>query len=101
MRKNKNKKKKAIFFLVLIPLIIILLLFGWFLTIVFEGEEPLVAIEPLPEFLSGGQKFTLRISDAKRGLKKVEIITNQEGRKTTLLEKKFPFEGFLNRVKML
>jgi murein DD-endopeptidase MepM/ murein hydrolase activator NlpD len=97
MRKNKNKKKKAIFFLVLIPLIIILLLFGWFLTIVFEGEKPLVAIEPLPEFLSGGQKFTLRISDAKRGLKKVQVITSQEGRKTTLLEKKFPFEGFLNR----
>ena len=67
MRKNKNKKK-AIFFLVVIPLIIILLLFGWFLTIVFEGEKPLVAIEPLPEFLSGGQKFTLRISDQKRGL---------------------------------
>lgn len=97
MRKNKNKKKKAIFFLVFIPLIIILFLFGWFLTIVFEGEKPLVTLEPLPEFLSGGQKFTFRISDAKRGLKKVQIITNQEGRKTTLLEKKFPFEGFLNR----
>ena len=95
MRKNKNKK--AIFFLILIPLIIILLLFGWFLTIVFEGEKPLVAIEPLPEFLSGGQKFTIRMSDAKRGLKKVQIITDQEGRKITLLEKKFPFEGFLNR----
>ncbi|MGD8983823.1 MAG: M23 family metallopeptidase [Desulfobacteraceae bacterium] len=97
MRKNKNKKKKAIFFLVLIPLIIILFLFGWFLTIVFEGEKPLVALEPLPEFLSGGQKFTFRISDAKRGLKKVQVSANQEGRKITLVEKKFPFEGFLNR----
>jgi murein DD-endopeptidase MepM/ murein hydrolase activator NlpD len=97
MRKNKNKKKKAIFFLVLIPLIIILFLFGWFLTIVFEGEKPLVTLEPLPEFLSGGQKFTFRISDAKRGLKKVQVSANQEGRKITLVEKKFPFEGFLNR----
>ena len=80
MRKNKNKKKKAIFFLVLIPLIIILFLFGWFLTIVFEGEKPLVTLEPLPEFISGGQKFTIRISDMKRGLKKVEVSANQEGR---------------------
>ncbi len=96
MRKNKNKKKKAIFFIVLIPLIIILFLFGWFLTIVFEGEKPLVTLKPLPEFISGGQKFTFRISDAKRGLKKVQVSANQEGRKITLVEKKFPFEGFLN-----
>ncbi len=97
MRKNKNKKKKVIYSLALISLIIILLLFGWFLAIVFEGEKPLVSLEPLPEFLSGGQKFTFRIRDTKRGLKKVQVSANQEGRKITLLEKKFPFEGFLNR----
>jgi murein DD-endopeptidase MepM/ murein hydrolase activator NlpD len=97
MRKNKNKKKRVIYTFALIPIILILLLFGWFLTLVFEGEKPLVSFEPLPEFLSGGQKFIFRISDAKRGLKKVEVIANQEGRKVILLEKKFPFEGLLNR----
>jgi murein DD-endopeptidase MepM/ murein hydrolase activator NlpD len=97
MRKNKNKKRRVIYTFALISIIIILLLFGWFLTLVFEGEKPLVSFEPLPEFLSGGQKFTFRMSDAKRGLKKVQVIANQEGRKITLLEKKFPFEGFLNR----
>ena len=95
MRKKKNKK--LLYLLALTPIIIILILFAWFLTIVFEGERPQVSLEPQPEFLSGGQKFTFRISDMKRGLKRVEVSANQEGRKITLLEKKFLFKGLLNR----
>jgi len=97
MTRNKTRKKKIIYSLALIPLIIILLLFGWFFTIFFEGEKPVVSLEPLPEFISGSQKFTFRVSDKKRGLRKLEVRANQEGREITLLEKKFPFKGFLNR----
>ena len=97
MTKNKTRRKKIIYSLALIPLIIILLMFGWFFTIFFEGEKPVVSLEPLPEFISGSQKFTFRMSDMKRGLKRIEVRANQEGREITLLEKKFPFKGFLNR----
>ena len=92
-----RKKKRILYPLTLIPLIIILFLFGWFFTIIFEGEKPSAALQPLSEFLSGGQKFTLKISDMKRGLKKVKVNVSQEGREITLLEKIFPFEGLLNR----
>jgi len=97
MTRNKTRRKKIIYSLALIPLIIILLLFGWFFTIFFEGEKPVVSLEPLPEFISGSQKFTFRMSDMKRGLKRIEVRANQEGREITLLDKKFPFKGFLNR----
>ncbi len=90
-------KKKGRYFLAVIPLIIILGLFGWFFAQIFEGEKPTVTIEPLPEYLSGEQIFTLKISDTKRGLKYLRVTFEKEGREIILLEKEFPFEGLLNQ----
>ena len=89
--------KKSSYTLIVIPLLIILLLFAWFLTIVFEGEKPLITIKPLPEFLSGSQKFTLNIKDTKRGIKRLKVIVNQEGREMNISEETYPFQGLLNR----
>jgi murein DD-endopeptidase MepM/ murein hydrolase activator NlpD len=91
------KNKKISCYLTLIPIAIILCLFIWLFTIIFEGEKPLVRLEPLPEFLSKKQTFTLNVSDLKRGLKEINITYNQGGSKVTLFEQKFPFEGLLNR----
>ena len=91
------KDKKTIYFVVLIPFGIICLLFVWLFSIVFEGEKPLITIKPLPDFLSEGQKFTLNISDMKRGIKRLKVFVNQEGREITISEETFPFQGLLNR----
>ncbi len=91
------KKKKNLYFVVLIPLAIICLLFVWLFSIVFEGEKPLITIEPLSEYLSGSQKFILKISDMKRGVKRLRVFVNQGGREITIFEKTFPFQGLLNR----
>jgi hypothetical protein len=91
------KIKKIIYSLTLIPLIIILILFGWFFTVVFEGEKPAISLSPLPEFLSRGQKFSLKVTDKKRGLRTVKVTINQEGREVHVLEEKFPFRGLMNR----
>jgi len=91
------KNKKTIYTLISIPLLIVFLLFAWLFSIVFEGEKPLITIKPLPEFLSGSQKFTLNISDMKRGIKRLKVFVNQEGREITISEETFPFQGLLNR----
>jgi murein DD-endopeptidase MepM/ murein hydrolase activator NlpD len=91
------KSKKPIFVLALIPVIIIVFLIGWFFITTFEGEKPVVSLQPLPEFFSKIQKFNLSIVDQKRGLKRLKISVKQEGREINVLEKKFPFEGLLNR----
>ena len=69
---------------------IILALFIWFFTIIFEGEKPTVTLIPQPEFLSAGQKFTLKLSDMKRGLKRlkvsVEHFSGQEITDASLVE---------------
>jgi murein DD-endopeptidase MepM/ murein hydrolase activator NlpD len=92
------KKNRLSSYLILIPLAIILCLFIWLFTVIFEGEKPIVSLEPLPEFLSKKQMFTINISDLKRGLKELKVIYNQGGNDVTLFEQKFPFEGFLNRA---
>jgi hypothetical protein len=91
-----RNRKTRLYLLAVIPLIIIAGLLGWFIAQIFEGERPLVSIEPLPEFLSGEQTFRIEITDMKRGLKKLKVNLEKEGREIILLEKKFPFEGFLN-----
>ena len=91
-----HKNKKLIYSLTLIPSILILLLFGWLFTVCFEGEKPLINLQPLPEFLSEKQAFTVNISDKKRGLKSLKVSVNQEGREIIVFEKKFPFKGLLN-----
>ena len=71
-------------------------LLGWFLSVIFEGEKPLIVLQPLPEFISENQQFTLMVSDKKRGLKKLDVFVNQEGREVIVFEKTFSFEGLFN-----
>lgn len=91
------KNKKITYSLTLIPLVIILGLFVWLFTIIFEGEKPVVTLDPRPGFLSGEEEFTVKISDRKRGLKTLKVLCSQGGRDVVIFEKKFPFEGLLNR----
>ena len=91
-----GRKKTGLFFTIG-PLIIILGLLAWLLSIIFEGQKPLIHVKPLPEFLSASQEFTLSVSDAKRGLKHLVVSVNQGGRETTVFEEKFPFKGLFNR----
>lgn len=90
-------KKKTGLFLAIMAIVVVLGALGWFLTGIFEGERPRVGLRPLPEFLTGGQEFTLAISDMKRGLRELYVSVKQGGREITILKKSFPFKGLLNR----
>jgi murein DD-endopeptidase MepM/ murein hydrolase activator NlpD len=91
-----QKKKRTGLWLTIFAIIVLVGALGWFLMGVFEGEKPTVNFHPLPRFLTGGQKFTLAVSDMKRGLKKLDVLVMQEGREIKILEKKFPFKGLFN-----
>ena len=90
------KNKKISCSITLIPLLIIFGLFIWLFTVIFEGEKPQIVFNPLPEFLSKSQIFTLNISDRKRGIKTLKVSYSQGGRDIIIFEKKFPFEGLFN-----
>lgn len=92
-----KKKRKLIYTAFTVALLSLLAGFGWFLSHVFEGENPGVRVQPLPEFLSSTQTFKVEASDAKRGLRGLKISLSQSGREITVLERSFPFQGFFNR----
>ncbi|MFC1494819.1 M23 family metallopeptidase [Thermodesulfobacteriota bacterium] len=92
-----KKNKKAIYYITLIPFIIILAAFVWLFTIIFEGELPVAAIDPLPEFISKKQEYRINIKDDKRGLKSLRVSYSQGGSEVNIFEKKFFFKGFLNK----
>ncbi|MBN1277044.1 MAG: M23 family metallopeptidase [Deltaproteobacteria bacterium] len=91
-----NKRKKTKLYITIAICLFLLGFIFWLLSVIFEGEKPEILIEPMPEFLSGRQKFTLTLSDMKRGLKNFKILMNQEGREVIILEKDFPFTGLFN-----
>jgi hypothetical protein len=91
-----KKRRNIGLFITIVSIVLILGVLAWFLLCIFEGEKPQVTVEPLPEFLSGSEQFSLTASDMRRGLKVIEVSVNQEGRKILVFEKKFPFEGLFN-----
>ncbi len=70
---------------------------GWFFAFVYEGEAPSASLQPLPEYISKAQKFTVTAEDKKRGLRAVKLSITQGGKETVLLDEKFPYQGILNR----
>jgi hypothetical protein len=88
--------KKIVYYITLIPLVIILAFFAWFFTVIFESEKPSLSVDPLPEYLSKKQTFTVKASDMKRGLKALKVSYTHGGAEQTILDIKFPFEGMLN-----
>ena len=61
-----HKKKRLYLIIAIGSLALILGFITWFMIVPFEGEKPSIKIEPLQEFLSGTQKFTLTATDMKR-----------------------------------
>ena len=92
-----KKTKKILYFLTLTPIIIVLILIGWFFTVIFEGQKPSIDFSPKPEFVSARQKINIKIEDKERGLKRLSVSLNQEGRVQSILDQTFPFQGLMNR----
>jgi murein DD-endopeptidase MepM/ murein hydrolase activator NlpD len=90
------RKKGKIYLVITIGVLILISGFiVWFMTIPFEGQKPILEIEPLPEFLTGSERFSVTASDMKSGLRSVRVTINQKGREVVVFEKKFPSEGLL------
>jgi murein DD-endopeptidase MepM/ murein hydrolase activator NlpD len=78
-------------------LLIVLGAVGWFVVFLYEGEAPEASLQPLPEYISKAQKFTVTAEDKKRGLRAVRVFITQGGKETFLLDETYPYQGLLNR----
>ena len=85
------------FFIALLPAIVVVIILVWFFASIFEGEKPQAQLSPLPQYLSASAPFTVTVSDTKMGLRAVKVRIRQEGPSNSILEKSFPYNGFLNK----
>ncbi|MCF8063046.1 MAG: M23 family metallopeptidase [Deltaproteobacteria bacterium] len=91
-----KRSRKVLLTLITVIILAVVGVFAWFFLHVFEGERPEVIVEPLPEFLSKGHRFTLEAEDAKGGLRSLRVSIDQAGREVTVVEKTFPYKGLFN-----
>jgi hypothetical protein len=89
------KRKRFVAALGLTVILVIMGCFAWFFTVLFEKEPPSAILKPLPEFVSGSQKFTLDIADKKRGLRSFQVSIHQGGKEMMLAEGRFPSPSLL------
>ena len=84
--------KKALFFililLVLIPAI-------WVVVYKFEGAEPEVDIKLPSLYLKKTYEMTVKVTDAKTGLRNVSVSIVQQDKEEVLLEKTYETSGFM------
>ena len=92
----KKRGNKGVIATVIVALAFLVFL-GWYLAHIFEGEKPVVNLEPLPEYLSGDKTFVINASDAKRGIKRILVTVTQDDRTFKVIERDFPFIGLANR----
>jgi hypothetical protein len=91
------KKRNIGLIAAVISIVVVLGFLAWFLMMIFESEKPKILLAPLPEYFTEKQELLLTVTDAKRGIRRIEVSVKQEGRVMTVLEKAFPFVGLLNR----
>ena len=90
------KRKRRYYLLPLLPFLTILGFLAYLLVIMFESEGPSLVLQPLPEFLSKSQNFTVKTGDEGRGLRFLKVSIQQGTRERMILQEGFAFQGLLN-----
>ncbi len=91
MEKTGLKLIIGVCFFVILPV-------GWLLMGKLEGEKPSVIVTPSPLVgISASKNLSVKISDAKSGLRRIGIRLLNDGKEFVLLKKEFPAGGFFRR----
>lgn len=67
---------------------------GWFLWERLENKKPTLNMNLLSSHIGRDQEFTLAVSDAKSGLRRLWVGLLKDGQETVLYDEKFPSAGF-------
>ena len=84
---------KRVLVFVLIPLVLIPAV--WALLYKFEGAKPVVDIKLPSVYLNRSYEMGIDISDAKTGLRNIQVSIMQQGKEKILLNKEYEATGFL------
>lgn len=83
--------RKILFFLFVIFIVLPL---SWLLFNLFEGKEPTVSTTLPSVYLKKNFQLSLTVEDQGTGLRQVEVMLVQGGKRKTLIDKKYPSFGY-------
>ena len=88
---NSKRRNRLGLLLILMPVICIFIAMGWISIKRFEGEKPVVKINPDFSYINKSINFNLSSQDYKSGLKSI-VVELSQGDKNAILYKK-DFQG--------
>ncbi|SLM31109.1 Peptidase M23/M37 family protein [Desulfamplus magnetovallimortis] len=88
--------KKILFFIFFIGVV---LPFLWFIFNIYEGKQPEISLKLPSLYLTDSYELNLEVSDKGTGLRQVLITITQGTKEKNLVNKKFPFKGYLGILK--
>ena len=89
MFKQKEKKKKFKIWAIIIGLHLLLLPAIWVVLVKFEGEKPIMEIDPVPGYVGADTTITGNVMDRKSGIRKLRVVLRQNDRDELLLEHQY------------
>ena len=82
---------------ILIIILLVICASGIFLlSMIFEGKPPVIDISSGIKYLTSQADVTIHVSDAGRGIRKIQVVLVQEGKRYKIFDKQFPAKGFFN-----
>ncbi|MFC1848855.1 M23 family metallopeptidase [candidate division CSSED10-310 bacterium] len=92
---SKEKRHKMLFWLKILVCFIAVIFVSSILFLRLESKNPNIGLKLDSTILGKVQEIEITVSDIRSGIRKIQIVLTQEGKKSFLLEKDYPAQGLL------
>jgi hypothetical protein len=89
MFKQKEKQRKFKIWIVLFGMMLILAPAIWIGLVKYEGDKPVVSLDPVPEYVGSKTTITGYLIDRKSGIRKLRVGLRQKDREVVLMEQDY------------
>lgn len=97
MKTNKKNLKSR---LIALACLFVIIPVAWLLVVRLEGEKPSIILELPSPSLGKSQELSVKVSDAKSGVRKIWIGIMKDGKEVVVFEKELPGRGLIGGGKI-
>jgi len=96
IERKREKPQNSVALYVLLGMVVAMLALAGVAWVGFEGEEPQLSLTGNVSSIGLAKQISLAATDKKSGIRSVEVVLVQENKKTAVLAKSFPRQGYFN-----
>lgn len=95
-RQSKNRNLRQPLLLLLLVIFVVAVIFGMLTS--FERQQPVIAMDEIPEFLGADTTLNLSLSDLKSGIRSIHLAINQENQDKEVFSIEYPRQGYVGKI---